>query len=93
LRIRDKEYLRWLAHFPCVICNIKDGTVVAHHVRIGQAGGVGLKPSDSNCIPLCHTHHMELHNYPLGEETYLAVNGIDHEEKTDEFYKSYLSIL
>jgi len=92
-RVRDKNYLRWLAQFPCVICNVKDGTVVSHHVRVGQAGGVGLKPGDDNCLPLCNTHHMELHNYPLGEETFLTVNGIDHEEKTKEYYELYKSNL
>lgn len=92
-RIRDENYLRWLAQKPCVICKISDGTVVAHHIRAGLAGGVGLKPGDDRCIPLCHKHHMELHDYPLGEVTYLNLNGIDYEEEPKEFYKDYLSSL
>jgi hypothetical protein len=90
LRLRDKNYLRWLAtSFPCVVCDIKDGTIVAHHVRAGQAGGMGLKPGDDRCIPICNRCHMELHEYPLGEKTFLDINGVDYEAKTKELYERY----
>lgn len=34
----------------------------AHHVRTGNTGGMGLKPSDRHTVPLCPAHHLELHN-------------------------------
>jgi len=37
---------------------------------------LSLKVSDYNTVPLCHTHHMELHHHG-NEEQWWALQGID----------------
>ena len=34
---------------------------VAHHVRLGTGGGMGMKPEDRWCVPLCTPCHEEVH--------------------------------
>lgn len=53
--IRDEKHRRFIASLPCVICG--RGDVQAAHVRRGQDGGTGLKPSDDRVVPLCCFHH------------------------------------
>lgn len=37
---------------------------------------MSLKTGDQFCVPLCHGHHMELHESGLGEKTWWATKGI-----------------
>jgi hypothetical protein len=56
---RDKKYLAWIRTLPCAVCG-KPGPSEAAHQRILQGGGIGLKPSDYESIPLCtDCHHIE----------------------------------
>jgi hypothetical protein len=50
------------------------GDVVASHIRIGTDGGTGFKPSDWWTLPLCDSHHKELHR---GERSFYERYGID----------------
>jgi len=59
-RIRCKEHLRYVASQPCVICGRSPSH--AHHVRYAQRRGLGIKVSDEFAVPLCATHHQQLHN-------------------------------
>jgi DNA recombination protein Rad52 len=59
-RIRSKEHLRYVASQPCVICGRLPSC--AHHVRCAQRRGLGIKVSDEFTVPLCATHHHQLHN-------------------------------
>ena len=59
-RIRCKEHLRYVASQPCVICGRLPSH--AHHVRYAQRRGLGIKVSDEFTVPLCATHHQQLHN-------------------------------
>ena len=59
-RIRSKEHLRYVANQPCVICGRSPSH--AHHVRYAQRRGLGIKVSDEFTVPLCATHHQQLHN-------------------------------
>lgn len=54
---RDSKYLKWLRGHPCVICN--SIYTEAHHT---STGGIGIKGSDYEAVPVCHTCHMMLHN-------------------------------
>ena len=59
-RIRCKEHLRYVASQPCVICGRSPSH--AHHVKYAQRRGLGIKVSDEFAVPLCATHHHQLHN-------------------------------
>lgn len=43
-------------------------TIHAHHVRLGSQAGMGQKPSDYRCVPLCAYEHDLLHK--TGEKEY-----------------------
>jgi transposase len=58
-RIRDKEHLKFVGQHPCLIC----GRIPpdAHHLRFAQLRALGRKVSDEFTVPVCRTHHRELH--------------------------------
>ena len=58
-RLRCKEHLRFVASQPCAICGRSPSH--AHHVRHAQCRGLGLKVSDEFAVPLCATHHRQIH--------------------------------
>src|SRR5262249_50051316 len=59
-RVRCKEHLRYVAGQPCAVCGRSPSH--AHHVRYAQRRGLGIKVSDEFTVPLCATHHTQLHN-------------------------------
>ncbi len=58
-RIRDKEHLKFVAKQACLVCGRQPSD--AHHVRFAQPRALGLKVSDEFTVPLCRTHHRNLH--------------------------------
>lgn len=54
---RDPKYLKWLRSQACVVCS--NTNTEAHHT---STGGMGIKGSDYEAVPVCHTCHMMLHN-------------------------------
>lgn len=53
--VRDKKHRIFIASLPCLITGRDD--VQAAHIRKGNGGGVGLKPSDEFCVPLSVDQH------------------------------------
>ena len=58
-RRRDKRHRQFVAAQACVICGRQPSD--AHHLRFAQPRGLGLKVSDEFTVPLCRSHHRELH--------------------------------
>jgi hypothetical protein len=63
-RLRDKAHLRFVASKPCLICGRQPSD--PHHLRFAQPRAIGLKVSDEFTVPLCRTHHRQLHH--VGDE-------------------------
>ena len=59
-RVRDREHVRYVAKQPCLICGRQPSD--AHHLRFVQSRALSRKVSDEFTVPLCRTHHRELHN-------------------------------
>ena len=59
VRLRDRKYLNSFRDTACEACGADDGTIVAAHIRAGNEGGVGMKPSDDLVFGLCHSCHAE----------------------------------
>ena len=59
VRKRSKVHLAFVASQRCVIC--KASPCDAHHLKIAQPRSLGRKVSDEFTVPLCRTHHQELH--------------------------------
>lgn len=65
-RIRESEYLGWVAKLPCLPClciGIYTRPVHVAHVRNGslahgkRSAGMQEKSSDKWCLPICPAHH------------------------------------
>ncbi len=73
-RYRDKAHLKFVASQPCLICGRRPSD--PHHLRFAQVRALGRKVSDEFTVPLCRTHHRDLHR--TGNETgWWAKLGID----------------
>jgi hypothetical protein len=58
-RLRDKAHVRFVSKQPCLICGRKPSD--AHHLRFAQHPALGRKTSDEFVVPLCRSHHREVH--------------------------------
>ena len=58
-RHRDKEHLKFVASRACLICGREPSD--PHHLRFTQPSALGRKVSDEFTVPLCRTHHREVH--------------------------------
>ena len=72
-KIRSPRHLAFVRGHACCITdrngeNCNGTPVVAHHLTITGGRSLSSKPCDSDCVPLCHSMHMELHQ--MGEETF-----------------------
>lgn len=56
-RTKDRKLLDKYQGMPCIICATR-ATTVAHHIKTKGSGG----PDERwNLMPLCYTHHDEIH--------------------------------
>lgn len=71
-----EPHLKFVRKLPCCVNVITcDRSIHAHHVRSGAYAGTGRKPSDFRAVPLCRSHHAELHN--RGNRTFEAKYALD----------------
>jgi hypothetical protein len=61
---RNRNYLAWIRQQECIATGMDftQTDMVAHHVRAGGNGGMGLKPSDYRTVPLTAFQHHKLHS-------------------------------
>ena len=64
-RIRDRDHIRHVIKHPCLICGRRPSD--PHHLRFAQPRALGRKVSDEFTVPLCRTHHREVHD--CGDES------------------------
>jgi hypothetical protein len=58
-RIRDKAHLKFVSAQACLVCGRQPCD--PHHLRSAQPRALGRKVSDEFTVPLCRTHHREVH--------------------------------
>jgi hypothetical protein len=58
-RRRNKAHLKFVASQPCLLCGRQPSD--AHHLRFAQPQALGRKVSDEFTVPLCRTHHRQVH--------------------------------
>ena len=58
-RVRDPRHLAFVATQPCLICGRRPAQ--AHHLRFAQPRAMAMKVSDEFTVPVCNTHHDQLH--------------------------------
>jgi hypothetical protein len=60
-RYRDRAHLRFVSAQPCLVCGRRPSD--AHHLRFAQLRALGRRVSDEFAVPLCRSHHRELHRH------------------------------
>jgi hypothetical protein len=73
-RLRDKNHRIFVSKQPCLICGRQPAD--AHHIRFAQHRALGRKVSDEFTVPLCRTHHREVHRFG-DEAAWWAHAGVD----------------
>ena len=58
-RLRDKVHIKSVSRRPCLICGRHPSD--PHHLQFAQPSALGRKVSDEFLVPLCRTHHREVH--------------------------------
>jgi hypothetical protein len=58
-RYRDKGHLKFVASQACLICGRQPSD--PHHLTFVQPRALGRKVSDEHVVPLCRTHHRDVH--------------------------------
>lgn len=71
---RSASHLDFLRGLPCCACGRAPRSEAAH-IRLGTDGGIGTKPSDRWCLPLCGADHARQHQ--VGEVQYWSGLGVD----------------
>ncbi len=73
-RLRDRDHIRRVIKQPCLVCGRRPSD--PHHLRFVQPRALGRKVSDEFAVPLCRTHHREIHR-GSDEEAWWRKTGID----------------
>jgi hypothetical protein len=72
-RRRDKAHLKFVASQPCLLCNRQPAD--AHHLRHAQPMAMGRKVSDEFTVPVCRTHHRQIHRAGNEAEWWSLMDG------------------
>jgi hypothetical protein len=73
-RVRDRDHIRHVIKQPCLICGRRPSD--PHHLRFAQSRALARKVSDEFTVPLCRTHHREIHRC-ANESSWWRDTGID----------------
>ena len=84
-RIRNSGHLAFVASKPCLICG--RNRAHAHHLKFAQPTALGRKVSDEFTVPLCSTHHRELHQHG-DERVWWAAQRIDALKVAEELWQT-----
>lgn len=90
---KDKKYLKYVDSRGCCVGEIHggcSGQVAAHHT---STGGMGMKSSDYETIPLCHGHHRgytkSAHNMGKRNNEFYEYYGINLLEEINKCMEGY----
>lgn len=90
-RWKSTAHRDWIRGFACCNCGSDSGIQVAH-VRMGSGAGLGQKPDDWRCVPLCGSCHNGDQHTKMGEPDfwarYEAINGQGVEELLNALCKA-----
>jgi hypothetical protein len=90
IRLRDKDHRKFVSRQPCLVCGRAPSD--PHHLQFAQPRALGRKVSDEFTVPLCRTHHRQLHRRG-SENTFWAEHNIDPLGIAERLWKQTRSAL
>jgi hypothetical protein len=93
-RIRCEAFKRYVRGCYCIIFgrngHVCSGAVQFAHVRKGNDGGMGLKPSDCHGVPMCYAAHIQI-QHQHGEPAFERSFGLDLNETAAAYWNEWLN--
>ena len=89
-RLRDKVHVKYVSKRPCLICGRQPSD--PHHLRFAQRPALGRKVSDEFIVPLCRTHHREVHRLS-DEVAWWKQSGINALEVAHKLWRETHTVL
>lgn len=83
-RLRDKAHIKYVTKRPCLICGRQPSD--PHHLRFAQQRALARKVSDEFTVPLCRSHHREVHRVS-DEAAWWKQSGIDAVEAANKLWR------
>jgi hypothetical protein len=83
-RLRDKAHIKYVTKRPCLICGRQPSD--PHHLRFAQQRALARKVSDEFTVPLCRSHHREVHRVS-DEAAWWKQAGIDALEAANKLWR------
>ena len=87
-RLKDRKYLKWISEQSCLLC--LTNPCQAHHLTFAMPRGFSQKTGDQWAVPICYTHHHQLHTCGKGEKQFWKDLDIDAEEIACTLYQHHL---
>ena len=87
-RLKDRKYLKWISDQICLLC--LTNPCQAHHLTFAMPRGFSQKTGDQWAVPICYTHHHQLHTCGKGEKQFWKDLDIDAEEIACTLYQHHL---
>jgi hypothetical protein len=87
-RLKDRKYLKWISEQNCLLC--LTNPCQAHHLTFAMPRGFSQKTGDQWAVPICYTHHHQLHTCGKGEKQFWKDLDIDAEEIACTLYQHHL---
>ena len=87
-RLKDRKYLKWVSEQNCLLCLPNPSQ--AHHLTFAMPRGFSQKTGDQWAVPICYTHHHQLHTCGKGEKQFWKDLDIDAEEIACTLYQHHL---
>jgi len=67
-KIKDPKYIKWLRFQPCLVCGVRNESVVAHHFPTVLHTRRGNDTAAGSLCFLHHTGEQGVHKYPEMEQ-------------------------
>ena len=84
---KSKKYRIWISEQPCLKCGSFSVSAPHHEDNGFWNSGMGMKPPDTQCLPLCHDCHInKRHN--MGPEEFWGE--IDYKREMVNHLSKYL---
>lgn len=92
-QIRSEGFKQFVRGYPCLIAGINghvcDGKIQFAHVRKGNDGGLGVKPSDCHGVPMCDRAHIRI-QHQHGEPAFEREFALSLNVEADRYWSAWL---